>query len=280
MNNTLSEPDQIVASPSHYKKSVKLEEERLQNVTGLKDYGMIHERHRIFPEIFEKRNHKKILDIAAGVGVVADRINRLYDGIIIGNDISPKCIASLQSLGIQTLSFDIDDSKHPFPISDAGFDAIIALATIEHLYNTDHFIYEIRRCLTDDGYLYLSAPNYNALGYLIPMLKTGKTFHDPLNSKERYEFFAHLRYFTYRTLLEYVSSFGFQPECVYLGLPEGSTKFLKLKETSAIKASVFRLSMKALYRITSPRWASEPVICFKKTKYRSIKKGKIRKVIL
>lgn len=70
---------------------------------------MFHERHRIFPALFEERKHKKIIDISAGIGAVANRVNKYYNADIICNELSPKCIDSLQELGLKTMSFDLDD---------------------------------------------------------------------------------------------------------------------------------------------------------------------------
>jgi len=252
-------------NPDKISNAVQLEEERLMNISKLDEYDMIHERHRIFPEIFENRNHKKILDLSAGVGVVGNRINKYYDAELLCNDISPKCLQILKSLKLNVTSFNIDNESRPFELEEAEFDAIISLSTIEHLYNIDHFLKEVNRCLTPGGYFYLSAPNYNGIGYLLPLLLTGKTFHNPLTAKDRYEFFGHLRYFTYRSLLEYVTQFGFEAEAVYIGKPQEGTKYLKLKAKSKSKAFMVRQLMTALYHLFSPRWATEPVICFRKT---------------
>lgn len=50
-----------------------LEETRLQDVDKMEDYPSFHERHRIFPAIFEDRDHKRVIDIAAGVGCAAKK---------------------------------------------------------------------------------------------------------------------------------------------------------------------------------------------------------------
>ena len=257
--------------------AVALEEKRLENVTKVDDYHAYHERHRIFPEIFEKRNHKKILDTSAGVGVLGNRIKKFYDSDLLCNDVCPKCLKTMEDSGLSTISFDIDDKDKPFPFDDKSFDAVISLATIEHVIQIDSYMMQIHRVLKDDGWLYISAPNYNGLAYLLPLLLTGKTFHDPLNEAERYEFYAHVRYFTYRTLAEYVSTFGFSHESVYLALPQSSSRFKKLKDKSKVKSIFFRQAMKLLYNI-SPRWASEPVLCLKKSSVSPFVKP--RKIIL
>lgn len=258
-------------------EAIELEELRLQDINDLSDYQAHHERHRIFPAVFENREQSRILDVAAGVGVVGKRIIDQYPAEMLCNDICPKCLQTLEKSGLKTVSFDIDDKEKAFPFADGHFDAVIALATIEHLINIDHFIEEISRILRDGGYLYISAPNYAGLTYLLPFLLSGKTFHDPLSDPSRYEFYAHVRYFTYRTLLEYIGSYDFTPDTVYLPLPESSSRYVSLRRKSLLKAILFRSAMKIIYRL-SPRWNAEPVICFQKSG--KSKKEAIRKVIM
>lgn len=259
------------------KDAIKLEELRLQNIESIEEYKSYHERHRIFPFIFKKRNHKRILDTSAGIGIVAKRIKENYNCEIICNEISPTCKKILKKIGLITCSFDIDNENTFFPFKDKTFDAIISLATIEHLMNIDHYIKEIKRILVDDGYLYISAPNYSGILYLIRLLITGKTFHDPMLENERYEFFSHIRYFTFRTLKEFITSFGFKLDTVYLPLPKESTRYKKLKSKNPIKAIIFRNTMRIIYKL-SPRWASEPILCFKKNNYKL--NNSFKKIIL
>lgn len=246
--------------------AIGLEEERLKHISVIEDFDMFHERHRIFPAIFENRDHKKIIDVSAGIGAAASRVNKYYKSDLLCNELAPKCLDSLNKLGLKTTSFDLDDTSKPYPIKDGEFDAVISLATIEHLYNIDYFFHEAKRILKDDGYIYISVPNYNGLSYLLPLIFKGKTFHDPLVPAERYEFYAHLRYFTHLSLIKYVSSFGFTAETVYLGKPEMGTRYLKFKSKHKVGAALYKALMLTMYSVLSPRWASEPVICFKKNK--------------
>jgi SAM-dependent methyltransferase len=245
--------------------AVGLEEERLKHISGMKDFDMFHERHRIFPALFEDRNHKKVIDVAAGIGAAAGRVKAGYDAELICNDLSPKCLDSLKKMGIQTTSFDLDDISKPYPLKDGEFCAVISLATVEHLYNIDKFFHEAKRILKDDGCLYVSVPNYNGLTYLIPLLCKGKTFHDPTDPNEKYEFYGHLRYFTHISLIKYITSFGFTAEAVYLGKPEMGTRYLKFKSKHKVGAAVYKALTTTLYTVFPSRWAPEPVVCFRKS---------------
>lgn len=250
--------------------AIRLEEARLRGLEGAEDWPLMHERHRVFPAIFESREHRRILDISSGVGFVAKRIQEEYavrngQFEVICNDLSPTCLRILKQRGLQAVSFDLDNAQETYPFSDGSFDAIISLATIEHLTNVDHFLAELFRLLGDGGRLYISAPNYSGLPYLLPFFWTGKAFHDPLGESSRYEFYAHVRYFRYRTLRELSTSFGFHLDSVYLCMPAESTHYKALYSKSKLKAMCVRTMMKFLYRLGSPRWASEPILCFSKS---------------
>lgn len=261
--------------------AIQLEEKRLQDVDKIQNYPDIHERHRVFPAVFENRQHKRIFDVAAGVGCTAQRVMERYSANILCNDITPKCLKILGQLGLPTVSFDLDNEE-AYPFSNGHFDAVISLSTIEHLIHVDHFLKEVNRILSQGGYLYLSAPNYASISFFPRFVLAGKTFHDPISAspRERYEFYAHVRYFTYPTLLKFVSSFEFVLEAVYLPLPAGSTRYQAMYARSKTKALAFRYGMWVMYNLLSPRWASEPILCFRKTYDGLTSNRKIRKVVL
>jgi len=238
----------------------KLEENRLSGLT-LENYPFVHERHRIFPEVFEDRGHRKIMDISAGIGVVAKLVTDRYPCDMHCNEVDETCLRELKKLNVRLTSFDLDTGK-PLPIETKTYDAIICLATIEHLINVDEFINDLNRILKDDGRLYLSTPN--AAGFLSTItLLRGRTFNNPLDERSRYEFYAHVRYFTYRTLIEYMEHFGFIPDTVYLPLPKQSTRFQRIRNRSRLLSSLIRSACRFLY-MTSARWHQEPVVCFAK----------------
>ena len=244
--------------------SVRIEDARIKGL-DLDNYPWVHERHRIFPEVFGSEGYQNILDIAAGVGVVAKRIHDLYPCKMLCNDISKECLRCLKANNLSTVSFDLDDPGTPFPFPDETFDAIISLATLEHIINIDHHMREVRRILKKDGHLYLSTPNYSGIHFVVPFLLHGKSFHDPMKGGiDTYEFYAHVRYFTYKTLLEFTSSFGFRAEKVYLPIPKESSRYRALEKKSRIRALLAKTVIYLLYRLLPSRWAFHPVIRFAK----------------
>jgi SAM-dependent methyltransferase len=224
-------------------------------------YKWVHERHRVFPEIFENRKHQRVIDLSAGIGVVAARISGKYPCSMTCNEVDQTCLEQLRKLPVDIVSFDLD-SPDPFPLPDGSYDAVISLATLEHLINIDHFAQEVNRILSPEGRFYLSVPNYASLYWMIPLLR-GRSFHDPFNERERYEFYAHIRYFTYYTLVRFLEHFGFTVDTVYLPLPQGSTRFQQIRHQSTLAALLIQNCFRLLY-MTSPRWHQEPVICLSK----------------
>lgn len=260
------------------KDAIELEESRLHGIEKIEDYPWFKDRHRVFPQIFEDRGHRRVIDTSAGVGCVGKRIQQGYPADLLCNDISPTSLKILSDLGIPNTCFDIDDENAPFPLEDGSFDAVISLVTVEHLMHPDHFIKECRRILSDGGYLYISTPNYASLSYVLGLIFNGKSFHDPLAADSAYEFYAHVRYFTYRTLLEMTSSYGFALEAVYIALPELNSDYLALKSRSPFKAFIHRYSRWWMYHLLPPRWTAEPILCFQKASANA--RRKVRKVVL
>ena len=251
------------------KDAINLEETRLEGVDTIEDYQIFKERHRVFPAV---------LDIAAGVGCSSQRIFNMYSKNLVSSDISPTALKILYNMGIPTLAFDIDDNNAAFPFPDGYFDAIVSLVTLEHLLYFDNFLQEIHRILSDHGFLYISTPNYAAPEYMANPILRGKTFHDPFGPVSKYEFFAHVRYFTYETLLDVVRHFGFTPDTVYLALPGGSTRYQNLYSNSKVKALAYRYAMMMKHVLLPARFASEPILCCQKDG-ESMQK-RVRKVVL
>lgn len=240
--------------------SAELEAGRLTEKTIDND-PMLHERHRAFPEVFEDREHETILDTSAGIGVITKCIIDNYECEMHCNEIDAKCRSQLDKLPVVLTDYDLD-APDGLPFKDEHFDAILSLATLDHLINIDTFTQELLRVLRPDGRLYITTPNYASFYWLGPLLR-GYSFHDPFAPAERYEFYAHIRYFTYYTLKQYLEHFGFVLDTVYLPLPWGSTRFAAMRQRRPLQAWVIRNAFRMMYH-TSARWHQEPILCMAK----------------
>lgn len=240
--------------------ALKLEAGRMEQLT-IENYPWFHERHRAFPEVFEGRKHRKIIDLAAGIGIVAKRITEEYDCEMTVNEIDGSCLEQLRRLDVTCKSFDLDTGKR-LPLKDGSYDAVLSLVTLEHVIHTENLIEEMYRILTEDGRLYVSVPNYASILHMITLLR-GRSFHDPLDPVDRYEFYAHVRYFTYRTLIDLFRSFDLFADTTYVTLPREGARYLRLKERSPLKAFLFRQSARVAYSV-SPRFHPGPIVCFSK----------------
>ncbi len=247
------------------KDAIELEESRVAVTAPPEKHPPLMERHCVFPSIFENRNHHKILDLSAGLGYVTQRLIESYPATIISHDISPSCLMNLRQLRAPTLSFDIDSSNAGFPFASASFDAVISLVTIEHVLFANEFVSEIRRILCPEGYLYISTPNYAAPEYLIGPVFRGRSFHDPFTTSSGYEFYAHVRYYTFRTLKDFLETHGFVLDTVYLTTPRSSERYLKLKQQSRLKALIYKNLTWLKVNLLPPDRNPEPILCLQKT---------------
>ena len=107
---------------------------------------------RFFPQ---KLTGKRILEI--GVGGEGGLIASLgRDNEVHGADVSDAAIRNCSRMGLSVIKANLDTECLPF--DDASFDVVIALEVFEHFANPQFVIEEIRRLLTENGTLLISAP--------------------------------------------------------------------------------------------------------------------------
>lgn len=173
--------------------------------------------------IYKKMYHKsKILDLKDNPRIVImnDLIKKnnlnncnvldvgCYDGTFLlglegkniklyGLDASDYAVETCKKKGIYAKQYFFDD-KEPFPFKTDTFDYVVAGEIIEHIYDTDYFLKEIRRVLKPKGKLLLSTPNIASLGRRIYLL-LGKNPIIELSPNED-DSSGHIRYFTIESL--------------------------------------------------------------------------------
>lgn len=158
---------------------------------------------------------KNILDIGCYDGTLLSLIENRTNSFF-GLEASDWAISESQKKGLNAQPFFFDD-KTELPFEDGFFDFIIAGEIIEHIYNTDFFLEEIRRVLKPTGKLLISTPNIASLGRRLQLL-IGTNPAIELSPNES-ESVGHIRYFTFETLEQLIKKNKFkiissQSDCV------------------------------------------------------------------
>lgn len=104
--------------------------------------------------------------------------------------------------GVRTENRDLD-KELPFP--SGHFDCVIAAEIIEHVYDTDRFLAEIRRVLKTGGVLVLSTPNIACLTNRMKLLFGGY----PRYAEYRAGGAGHIRVYTSYAIRDQIKDNGF-----------------------------------------------------------------------
>jgi 2-polyprenyl-3-methyl-5-hydroxy-6-metoxy-1,4-benzoquinol methylase len=160
----------------------------------------------------------RILDIGCGDGFITRMIGRKTGAMMSGIEISSSAAETSRKGGVECKVVNIDREKIPYP--EGHFDAVFCGDIIEHVYDTEGLLENVRSVLKKDGYLIATVPNiaswYNRGFLLIGMMPTwiessSKTFTgNPMIKKG----VGHIHAFTKRSLIELLRLKGFRIEKV------------------------------------------------------------------
>lgn len=109
-------------------------------------------------QVFRRLRGDRLLDIGCGDGAVTVLLAKAMGATEAhGVDIAPGAVMLAKQNGVQAVCLDLDRDALPFP--DGWFDAIYCGEIIEHVFDTDHLLEEVRRVLKEGGHCVLSTPN-------------------------------------------------------------------------------------------------------------------------
>ncbi len=98
----------------------------------------------------------KVLDLGCGDGLLGRML------MSNGNYIA--------KIDLDKGDFKVDLQKDKIPFEDKYFDIVTAIELIEHIWDVDRLLKDIKRVLTKDGRLIISTPNLCSLGRRLMML--------------------------------------------------------------------------------------------------------------
>lgn len=155
-------------------------------------------RVRIMIDLLDDLNlkNKKILDFGCFDGTLLSLVNN-RNNQFYGIDANDFAVKQARKKGIKVKQFFFDDvTKVPF--ADKFFNLIAAGEIIEHIYDTDFFLRELKRILKPGGYLLISTPNIASLGRRLLLLFGISPIIEI--SPNEIDSPGHIRYFTFKTL--------------------------------------------------------------------------------
>jgi len=165
---------------------------------------------------------QRIVDVGCGDGAATHVLKRLDPrNTVIGIDWSAAALEQARARGLLVIQGGIDGSGLPLP--EASADVVIMSELIEHLVDTDAALDEAYRVLRPGGILLLSTPNLAAwfnrglVGLGIQPLFSEVSLRG-IYGRPGHEVAGHLRLFTRRALVEFLTARGFRCERV-----EGAT---------------------------------------------------------
>lgn len=112
---------------------------------------------------------KRVLDVGCATGYIS--VLLMHAGHrVSGIELNPQMAREARRNGVEVLEHDVEE---PLPLASASIDAVHACEIIEHLFDTEGFLMELRRVLVPGGLLILSTPNLNSAANRIRVL-TGR----------------------------------------------------------------------------------------------------------
>lgn len=161
-----------------------------------------------------------VLDLGCGDGYATARIADLVAGEaggdghrVIGVDWSETALTRARARGLRTVRVALGGEPLPFP--DGAVDVVVMSEIVEHLVDPDAVVAEAYRVLRPGGHLFLSTPNLAAwFNRLMLLAGVQPAFSEVALSgvygRPGADVAGHLRLFTRRALVEFLTARGFR----------------------------------------------------------------------
>ena len=173
-------------------------------------------RLRVVFRLLEGYRAKSILDVGCGDGSICKKIGEIVRASQLqGVEINQKAIGVARRAKTEATAVNLDEDDLPF---DNYFDLVVALEILEHLFDPDHVVKEIKRVLRPNSLFIISIPNLawwvNRLVLLLgyqPYFTEVSTTSNKIGklSVRQPDPVGHLRVWTYRSFREFALFHGF-----------------------------------------------------------------------
>lgn len=163
-----------------------------------------YERNWLLPGLFKKG--EKVLDLGCGDGVVSEFLAKNIGVDVLGADISPKALKVAKKRGIKIKLLDVEK---PLPFKKGEFDTVFWGDNVEHLFDPQNTLRQIRRVLKKEGRIVLSCPNLGYWRYRLYFLIHGQLPDTEWTGNPSWAW-SHIRFFNPKILRDFLASENFQ----------------------------------------------------------------------
>jgi len=166
----------------------------------------------LFDEIRKEtagRTIRTVADVGGGSGtnlyLLREFVN-FEEGILL--DINPVPFSS----EFKVVKCDIGQR---IPLPDNSVDLVLLIEVIEHVFNTDNLVVEIRRILKNNGLLVITTPNLSCILNRIMLFLGKQPLFTEVSAKKMFgrpgnDVVGHIRVFTYGSLREFLVYYRFR----------------------------------------------------------------------
>lgn len=151
---------------------------------------------------------QRVLDVGCATGYIA-RLLQVIGHEVTGIELNAQMAAEARAKGIDVLEHDLEE---PLTLADHSFDVVHACEIIEHLFDTEGLLRELRRVLVPGGVLILSTPNLNSLANRFRVLRGAPLPMWGAFPDDRHG--SHVRVLNKSKILELLERTDFRPEVI------------------------------------------------------------------
>lgn len=196
---------------------------------------------------------RRILEVGCGRGVTGERLKADLGATVVGVELNPVVAREAATRLDRVITGDVEtlDLETDF---DEPFDLVLALELFEHLATPERFLETARRLLRPGGTILLSTPNVGHYSVVLDLLE-GRWDYLPVGLL----CYTHLRFFTARTLDDWLRRLGFDDFDLIPQVTEEAPEIEAVRRALAGRREIDRASLrtKGFYvRIRTPGEAS------------------------
>lgn len=162
-----------------------------------------YERNFVLPNLFSKG--EKVLDLGCGDGAVSEFLAKKLKVRVVGADISEEAIKTARGRGVDAV---LMDAEKPLPFKNESFDVVFWGDNIEHLFNPQDTLIDIKRVLKKKGRLVISCPNMAYWRYRLYYLFKGRLADTEWSGNPPWAW-NHIRFFNISILRELLEKHNF-----------------------------------------------------------------------